>query len=982
MPEKASAKLVQFLVVVVSLIPIHCAAQQNGTATSSLSVQSSVQVAPPAPQFLVAIYPLPSAPPTNQDAQNQKASTCDFIGDAAAPSRKVTPQSIIALLGNPVPFSLQPGGKDKVLIYSNTPGNTRDPRLIQLEHTIDELIRQGLGDKQKSAKSYNVEVTFPHAYAFADPASSIGALGYTDFTVQDVGKNAVRVTAAGQPDCETLKTFYSRVRDLAWSIRPQSPIHRVFFLNAGDVTGALGGAAGSGTASSSGSSSASTAPANSSSQPSGSGSGASATLNVGAPTSAPTTGSGTTSSGSGASATPAASSAAGKGGSSGSATTGSTSGGGASGSGSSGGSASPGGGPSGGSGNSGSNASSAAAVGNDFLVFNEPVPGDDVAVEERKRIVAGLDLPRPEMILNVWSAQKSSKDGESVRKSQEQLRDAVNIFNQALETAVGNGWSYLRNQTADPNFLDHAFANYIAQRDVAEDLSKGTQSTADYGKTASQFLLFEPSVKVDDAQRQHFNVCPHNQYCLGYESLFHPLKPRLTDLLLATIAAANAVGAADGTINQMEGGVTPEASQTCDDKDTKTLRAHLSDPDHLPFMMECYRKAAHAVFAPANIGLMRAAVADFLFQYKLSQQYPHEFSAYELSQSAQALNSVLTPLVDGFTRDLANFQHVLVELLIEGTDPSGPGWFSERPEFSNNGFITVLTVGGSEATVSTTTQNFLDATQQPALADLVKSITSTTSPAAATGGRTNVLQNITPIQAQVIMGAISAMQSSKIQIGRGLNIDVTPRSLSGASSAEIQVNIKADESATPTYFGGPLDSKNADLSRVAQHDTTTKVRVESIKMFEVSTLTAELDKTRTRFPLLPPFVEIPYIGSVIGIPLPPAKEYHTSTAVISAVVVPTAADIAYGLNFVADRLITSPPTKPQCIWSISNSDEDRSQLCQVRRALSISDLHGAPVKGFHNKLMQCFAERGWRNAHGQWLNGCGGLTFDDLLSER
>jgi hypothetical protein len=79
--------------------------------------------------------------------------------------------------------------------------------------------------------------------------------------------------------------------------------------------------------------------------------------------------------------------------------------------------------------------------------------------------------------------------------------------------------------------------------------------------------------------------------------------------------------------------------------------------------------------------------------------------------------------------------------------------------------------------------------------------------------------------------------------------------------------------------------------------------VDSIKLFEASSFSAIVERSRSRFPLLPPFVEIPYIGTFAGIPLGTDKEFHSSTAIVSAYVVPTAADIANGLRFVADLVV-------------------------------------------------------------------------------
>src|SRR5580658_10149996 len=88
------------------------------------------------------------------------------------------------------------------------------------------------------------------------------------------------------------------------------------------------------------------------------------------------------------------------------------------------------------------------------------------------------------------------------------------------------------------------------------------------------------------------------------------------------------------------------------------LHAKLSDPPRF----ECFRQVVVEEFGnadhnqPSALGVVRAAIADFLFHYKLSQQYPHEFTPYYLSQSAQATNAALDPFIDAFERDLAAYQ--------------------------------------------------------------------------------------------------------------------------------------------------------------------------------------------------------------------------------------------------------------------------------------------------------------------------------------
>ena len=183
------------------------------------------------------------------------------------------------------------------------------------------------------------------------------------------------------------------------------------------------------------------------------------------------------------------------------------------------------------------------------------------------------------------------------------------------------------------------------------------------------------------------------------------------------------------------------------------------------------------------------------------------------------------------------------------------------------------------------------------------------------------------------------------------------------------------ETADPTlYTNGKSDTDN--LSRMAKHTTETKVRLESAKLFEISTFTALLQRSRRNFPLIPPFVEIPYINSILSLPLPGAKEYHISTAIMSAVVVPTAADLASGLVFTDDRVATIRDSTKAGTCALTLRD---SENCLLRRAVSTSQWPAYSIREYHKAMIRCFSGGRYFAATSQDNNtGCGTLQFDTL----
>src|ERR1019366_5855091 len=123
--------------------------------------------------------------------------------------------------------------------------------------------------------------------------------------------------------------------------------------------------------------------------------------------------------------------------------------------------------------------------------------------------------------------------------------------------------------------------------------------------------------------------------------------PRLTDLLLTLIAAKDPAEAANQAVNAFEELAAVRLNppdKTCEEWDNPALPAGDETPP--PPRFECFRATIKALsregpiaVQPSALGVVRAAVADFLYNYKISQQYPHEFSPYNLGQSAQALNT-------------------------------------------------------------------------------------------------------------------------------------------------------------------------------------------------------------------------------------------------------------------------------------------------------------------------------------------------------
>ncbi len=229
-----------------------------------------------------------------------------------------------------------------------------------------------------------------------------------------------------------------------------------------------------------------------------------------------------------------------------------------------------------------------------------------------------------------------------------------------------------------------------------------------------------PELVLPSSERDKLTLCGKDKYFLGYTTLFHPLRPNLTDMLLAVIASNDPTNEFRTAIGKMQDfnfdasppNISLPSDNNCDVRDTWVwTQADSSNRNPRFFPMYCFANAIAAAYPQAgnnsHLGKpLRAALVNFLFQYKMSQQYPEEFSSYELSQSAQELDSELNPLIVAFNRDLSAALQPIRDIASCSMSENGKfGWAGHGSQFVNNGIITVRTVSGKETVVDTETQS-------------------------------------------------------------------------------------------------------------------------------------------------------------------------------------------------------------------------------------------------------------------------------------
>jgi hypothetical protein len=448
--------------------------------------------------------PKPAAPVAQSTASPKLSPACTALDksltssgpNAAAPSQDDVHQpdaidavSAIALLGNPSPLTLTPSGS-KILVYSSTlDSKLYSPALKQLEAAIKMLPAPKA--KPKPTRSMRtIEIAVPSS-ANADTFASLD----DKFKVTLEYPGMLQVAETSTVSCAEWLAMLDNIENSSIGRTKQSPVSRLFYLQSADKTAPAILGSGSGTGSGTGSPSGGDAQSKSDAESgapdaaTGDASDGSASSSQDAPD-PNTAGSSAKKDSKTPSASPAPAAKAGQ----------ST--------------------PKQPAKTPGKDTDAAdqdlsvQSLEQDMLIFG----GDDEKIRAAKRVLAMLDLPRPEMIINAWVLQMSTNNANQVGEFDSIARRFVAQNNDVLQRGIQAGWLSLRGSIDAGAYFDPDFYTYLTSRYIAD-------------------LTQQPSGENEVATRASRGVCPRGQYCLGYTTLFNPLKPRLTDLLLAMIAS-------------------------------------------------------------------------------------------------------------------------------------------------------------------------------------------------------------------------------------------------------------------------------------------------------------------------------------------------------------------------------------------------------------------------------------------------------------
>lgn len=604
----------------------------------------------------------------------------------------------------------------------------------------------------------------------------------------------------------------------------------------------------------------------------------------------------------------------------------------------------------------------ASAIGTDTIVLSESLPDPEVLKAQHKtdplvaarRVISLVDQPKPQVSLEMWSLQLSTTKKEDMDAAGPLIQTVANHYGEAIANSLASGWRYLVGKLGrdDSGFLDPQFSDYLTRRVLAGRQCcytvKGEEESKDQG------------------------------YALGFTALFRPLPPNLVYMLLAIVASRQPRTNADQILNVMETGKpenTPpsriSSTALCTDRDRSVYEpdpdSHAVPPPPDYLQLECVRdvldkelfatevaQAGGGTSGTSSIGEFRAAVADFMFQYKMMNEYPGDFQPFLASQAGAVLDAQINPIVQAFDMDLEVFDQEIQKQIVENRDLLK----RKGVTYAASGVVSVKVVAGNQASVQTTTQNYFDATPPATLGDLAAAIKSIGSPTNSSTGTsippvlpTLLTANMTANEAVGTLAALQVLNRAPViaKIGKGLTLTATAYSLSGAAGAEMDITAESNENGAEQLTAATASNEsstnivNDDMaSRVSDHKVSTRVRLNSLNLFNLSTMQSVLARGKTPWKPFDP-LEVPLLGELVKVPRDPDITYHRSFIFINALIVPTASDLGGGTAYSNDLI---PDKEHPGMWTEARSFEDLGTVEEVGR-----------IRQFHHAFVDWLASQ-------------------------
>ena len=510
------------------------------------------------------------------------------------------------------------------------------------------------------------------------------------------------------------------------------------------------------------------------------------------------------------------------------------------------------------------------------------IAGPRSQVDDLKRVIAAIDVPQPQVRLDLWAFQISGGDAEIVggraqeaRKLAETVGDLMRGYLRQLEACARA--SQQRNQETAEQAQQQATTSKMSfqiQWDVVDlgDLLPGPSTILitpsarglhplSLTETLATLLMMPPAEGLSWRETLEQQLKQSLGRWLDTLARQDPAALAVWHSLVETASAERATELSallDSTIIPLEEGA--------DDSQEASITPLLPGT-----LLRTFDDAAYLKLTQQTIG-------NFLLDSREQARDWRALAPDRLSRRAADVGVVLQAGERALAADLkALFLGPLLEQLRTIVGSSGQSGLASTSSTS------IVVLGGTQATVTGSARSYFELNAPPE-----------EEPVVPLGhGELPVIPLITLAQ------SLRTADEPRVwgSMTDGTELTFTPHILPGGAAAELQVNVTvAHKDAEVTVEG--VESGPAPLSRVAEHTASTSVYVNALDLFSLSSMMLRTTQPRAKSSV-PVLGQLPLLGQMFRFGRKPLIVHHESVLLVYSTILPTGQDLGALLDFEA-----------------------------------------------------------------------------------
>ena len=483
--------------------------------------------------------------------------------------------------------------------------------------------------------------------------------------------------------------------------------------------------------------------------------------------------------------------------------------------------------------------------------------------QELQRIIATLDLPRERVNLDMWGIVISGDNpremanvmrevNQEIAQTQRLLRETYRKlieFSRKGDSKIDPTYKRLLEDTLGYTTALDADRPYLSMTDILLRINAAEDPAKKYNEVAEKLcLLFQG----DDYQDYITSLQKHakkGKTPIPFENFVR------LDLLQ-----------------------NPQSSQPAKNDPSKpSCKGNIEDVE----------------FAKEENLRRRRAVLDFALQYANLRNNPDNFDPQSLQQSAETLNSLLDPLVEAINQDVSD---LFIQPTLERIQAIVRKY--RHVQYAEVGKTRVATLNGSKSTVASKSVSTFEGNPPLRLNELLQEVNAVSANTEGVVPDIPITVGAQTIPAKLLVDVVAALSkdtSTWRELTSGISLDVTPSVLYNSASAELDIDFTIGPKDVTAEIERNSGENARKLSRINQNTVNTKVYVNTLDIFALSTFNSQttVDGGRGYVPIIGPvwkgiFSSIPIFGELFSWRNPPQNVQHQSILLTNSFIVPTA----------------------------------------------------------------------------------------------